>query len=183
MPSAVSCLFFHAGDDEQVPLSQSVDAFTKINDAGGNASIIVSSQGGHSFFKAGSGHNDLVTASCFSAMDTFFKQTEPAIKALIDNAFLGDGDIGTVEARILEMDRNYENYTKELTEFHNDTESVRENGGRNKLPSKKRLLQKIEAAHADSAKKLERIEHPEIKKNLDFHSTQAQAIRNFLKKS
>lgn len=93
-----------------------------------------------------------MTASCFSAMDTFFKQTEPAKKALIDNAFLGDGDIGTVEARIREMDRNYENYTKELTEFHNDTESVRENGGRNKLPSKKRLLQKIEAAHADSAK-------------------------------
>ena len=34
MPSAVSCLFFHAGDDEQVPLSQSVEAFAKINDAG-----------------------------------------------------------------------------------------------------------------------------------------------------
>ena len=99
-----------------------MDAFARINNAGGNASLVVSTQGGHRFFKAGDTYNADVMASCFVAIDTLVKQAESLKAAVIDGATLPDTSITVVESKIFEADEAYENYSKVLSDFHNGIE-------------------------------------------------------------
>jgi hypothetical protein len=188
MPKNMPCLFFHATDDKQVPVSESVDAFARINSAGGDARIIISSQGGHVFFKTGKDHNAEVMKNCFDAIDTLLRRVESAGKAVIDGAILSDPNPENVEGRILAADKTYENYSKALEEFHQGIERPVAGEERKRLPPKRKLLGKIADAHENIATRLERLETerldtPVTRKNAEANRQKASLIKEWLKKS
>jgi pimeloyl-ACP methyl ester carboxylesterase len=180
MPPDIPCLFFHAADDKQVPVSQSVDAFARINSAGGNASLVIASHGGHGFFKTGDGHNAGVMTGCFSAIDTLVKQAEPSKMAVIDGTFLQDNNIETVEEKILEVDKTYENFTKALNDFHNGIEATGTGGERKRIPPKRKLLEKISGAHANIAVKLQANNSAPARRNAEANRQKASLINESL---
>ena len=153
MPPDMPCLFFHSANDKQVPVSQSVDAFSKINKAGGNASIFIASTGGHSFFKTGDTFNPGVLESCFGTIDNLVKQPGSSKSAMIDGATLMDSSIEAVEQKILETDKTYENHSKVLEDFHKGIETPVTGNEKNRIPPKRKLLEKIANAHNGLADK------------------------------
>ncbi len=53
MPKEIPCLFVHPTKDRIVPVGQSLAAMGKINNGGGNAKVVMTTNGGHAFFKTG----------------------------------------------------------------------------------------------------------------------------------
>lgn len=153
MPKDIPCLFFHASDDKNVPLSQSVNAFAKVNGAGGNASIVIASQGGHAFFKNGDTHNANVMTNCFSSINTFVKQGESSRNVSIDGDLLPESDIATVEKSLRVLDKNYENHATALQNFHNEIETAATGNQTGRIPPKRKLLGKIAKANETIAEK------------------------------
>ncbi|MDB5758428.1 MAG: family peptidase [Burkholderia sp.] len=183
MPKDLPCLFFHATDDKQVPPSLSVDAFAKVNNAGGNASIVISSQGGHSFFKTGDAHQPGVMTNCFTSIDTLVKQGGSSKSVVIDGDMLPDSDIETVERRLLVADRAYENHTKALENFHNEIKAPETGNGRIGIPPKRELLEKIAKAHENLAKKFESLSTPVARRNAESNRNSANLINKSLEKT
>lgn len=183
MPRDIPCLFFHATNDLQVPVSQSVDAFARVNNAGGDARIVISSQGGHGFFKTGHAHNADVMTSCFGVIETLVKQSESSKKAVIDGDFLPDTNIAAVEEKILEVDKTYENYTKVLEDFHNEIEPPASGDQRKRIPPKRKLLRKIADAHVNIAEKHKTSNSLQASKNAETILQKALLINESLEKS
>jgi pimeloyl-ACP methyl ester carboxylesterase len=109
MPLETPCLFVHAADDKSVPVSQSVDAFERIRNAGGKAGIVINSEGGHGFFKAGKEHRSQTMANCFGAIDNFIRQPGSANTAMIDDTPLPEAGASRIEEKLKEKVETYEN--------------------------------------------------------------------------
>lgn len=182
MASDTAFLFFHAVDDKQVPVSQSVNAFARINDAGGNARIVIASQGGHGFFKTGDGHNAGVMTSCFSAIDTLVKQAVTSKTAVIDGVSLPETHIERVEGKILEADKNYRNYSKVLDDFHHGVESPATSDERKSIPPKGTLLEKIAGAYTRIAEELEKRNSPQARRQAKANREIASSINETIGK-
>lgn len=183
IPKELPCLFFHATDDEQVPSSLSVDAFAKVNNAGGNASIVISSKGGHRFFITGDTHQPGVTTNCFAAINTLVKQGGSSNNVVIDGDTLADSDIEAVEKRLLVADKAYENHTRALENFHNEIETPANGNGRKRIPPKRELLEKIATAHENLAKKFEMQGTPVARRNAESNRNSANLINKSLEKT
>lgn len=183
IPKELPCLFFHATDDEQVPSSLSVDAFAKVNSAGGNASIVISSKGGHRFFITGDTHQPGVTTNCFAAINTLVKQGGSSNNVVIDGDTLADSDIEAVEKRLLVADKAYENHTRALENFHNEIETPANGNGRKRIPPKRELLEKIATAHENLAKKFEMQGTPVARRNAESNRNSANLINKSLEKT
>lgn len=183
MPKELPCLFFHATDDKQVPPSLSVDAFARVNNAGGNASIVISREGGHSFFKTGDAHHSGVMTNCFAAIDTQVKQGGLSKNVVIDGDMLPDSDIEAVERRLLVADKAYENHTKALQNFHNEIQTPATGNGRKRIPPKRKLLEKIAKAHANNAENLQSRGTPVAIRIAEASRKQASLINESLEKS
>lgn len=183
LPKDLPCLFFHAIDDSQVPVSLSVDAYARVNNAGGHASLLISSQGGHGFFKTGESYNASVTESCFIAVDSLVKQSGPSKNAVIDAVFLPDASIEAVEGKLSETDKRYENYSKVLEDFHRGIDRVPTSAERKKIPSREKLLGKIADAHENVARNLLSKNVPATHLNVVSNLEKAATIKIFLKKS
>ncbi|MDB5854114.1 MAG: Peptidase prolyl oligopeptidase domain protein [Herminiimonas sp.] len=124
VPIDIPYLFFHAIDDVQVPVSQSIDSFNAIKRAGGDAKIVIAEHGCHGFFKAGAEHNPEVMTTCFDAIDTLVKTPEKLTTAMIGSQSVDSSDVTNVEKGIAKIDGNYKNYKKVLDAFHSDDRSV-----------------------------------------------------------
>lgn len=165
MPANVPCLFFHARDDKQVPASQSVDAFNKIRNAGGDTRIVISSQGDHGFFKAGTTYNPDVMVNCFCAIDALVKKPASLIKANINGEGVDSADV----EKIVEADKTYKNYKKRLEDFHKDEEVVAGQDGETGMPRKKNYLKKIRDAHQEKVEALLARNIPKTHRNVQIH--------------
>jgi pimeloyl-ACP methyl ester carboxylesterase len=183
MPKDIPCLFFHAADDKNVPVSQSVEAFDRINNAGGDARLVISSQGGHGFFKTGKDYHAEVTKNCFGAIDSFVKQAGSSAKAVIDGAFLADKTIAEVEGKILDTHKNYQNYTKVLDDFHQGNEAPETGNESKRIPPKRKLLRKIADARAHLAARLESSNSPVAIAQAALNREMASLINDALEKS
>ena len=157
-----------------------MDAFNKINNAGGNATIMVCSQGDHGFFKAGTTHNADVMENCFAAIDTFVKKPEVMRRASIDSEEVDSADAEKLEGKIRETDKNYRNYQKLLKDFHKDDKVAQEAWPEKGIPRKNEYLRKIRDAHQEKMEfllsKKCREEHPSV----TSHKTLIAAINTKL---
>jgi len=143
MPLDVPYLFFHAMDDTQVPASQSIDSFEKVNSAGGNAKIVICTNGKHGFFKTEAHHHADVMTACFDAIDNLIKQPDLLPKATINSQCFDDLDSEKLESKILETDKTYKNYKKLLESFHKEDEVGGEEKRENEIPRKRAVLTQI----------------------------------------
>ena len=183
VPSNVPCLFFHATDDKQVPASQSVDAFNKINSAGGDARIVISSQGDHGFFKAGTTHDPEVMATCFSAVDTLVKKPALLAKAGINGEAVDCTEAGTLEGKLLATDGSYENHRKLLEDFHKPQALAAGTARETRMPRKREYLQRIRDAHQEKMDFLIGKKIPKSHKSVQFHDAIILSINKALEKN
>ncbi|MBK4733071.1 alpha/beta hydrolase family protein [Noviherbaspirillum pedocola] len=146
LPREMSCLFIHATDDKQVPVSQSVEAFAKINDAGGDARIIIPQQGGHGFFKAGDGHRADTMRNCFGAIDAFIQRPDTVKGAIVGDVGVPEAKVSNIEKKIRDSEKTYRNTSKLLDDFHRGVDFPAPEDGQ-RIPNKKTLLKKFAEAH------------------------------------
>jgi pimeloyl-ACP methyl ester carboxylesterase len=175
------CLFFHATNDKQVPVSQSVDAFSAMSAAGGNARVLISTRGGHSFFKAGKESDPDTMESCFNAIDALVKRPESLEKVIIDGCAFSSLDSAGIEKELQRADTNYENYGVILRNFHQGFESpARQNQKR--IPPKAQLLRKLAEARKKELVRLATNAGPAAAKNRARYQHSLQLINEALEK-
>lgn len=144
MPKEIPCLFIHPTKDGVVPASQSLAAMEKINRGGGNAKIVMTTNGDHAFFKAGQA-DDLVMATCMSAIDSLINNPDSLDKVRVDDESVVISDLDDIEKKIKEKDDRYESQSNLLREWHEPGSVSNVTGKKNKIQVLKLMQEKKEA--------------------------------------
>ena len=132
MPKHIHCLFVHPVRDTTVPVSQSLAAAKKINDNAGNAKLVMTTTGGHMFFKAGEVNDPYATTSCFCAIDTLIKDPDSVCKLTLDGESLDDSDSENIDKKIKEKHSQYKNQRYLLEEWHGNGDTANTSDRQNK---------------------------------------------------
>jgi alpha-beta hydrolase superfamily lysophospholipase len=141
MPEEIPCLFIHPTKDTIVPASQSLAAMEKINSSGGNAKIVMATNGGHVFFKTGENSDLSATATCLGAIDSFIKNPDSLNKVVIDEKSLADSDLEKIEVKIKQKDDSYKSQKNLLDDWHQKTPENDEREGKPK--NKSQILREL----------------------------------------
>ncbi len=151
MPKGIPCLFVHPVKDSTVPLSQSLAAAEKINSEGGNAKMLITTNGGHVFFKTGKVNDPEATAVCFGAIDSLVRNPDSLASAMTDDESLAHPDSEHIELSIKAKDSQYESQKNLLTDWHRKDEASEGAEKTNKFE----VMKKLKAQKEAHLKKLE----------------------------
>jgi len=168
MPKDVPCLFVHPIKDKNVPASQSLAAMEKINSSGGDAKIVMTTSGDHTFFKTGESNNPDVMNACFSAIGGLIMDPDSLKKVTIDEEFLENSDLEKIEDKVKEKDENYENQKKLIDAWYGQSEAVKG------MKNKRQALTEVKARKEQTLQNLERAKqtgHPMYKQLSESVST------------